>query len=124
MVNPAIELRAKKQQFISIRELIIRIEKNFPNMTRDEIANWLLIKIDEAGQYSPNLLIQDAKGITRRPVHGDPPFSSYEILSQVMVDPAMEEPLYDGWSPRQTDPNDEVISSGTTDMPWDSDIPF
>ena len=48
MTNPIIELKAKKQQFISIRELIIRIESKFPDMTRDQIANWIVIKLDEA----------------------------------------------------------------------------
>lgn len=119
MLNPAVELKAKKQQFISIRELIVRIESKFPNMTRDQIANWIIIKLDEEGQYAPHLLIQDARGITRLPTSIDPSFSAYELLSRIMASPEMDEPLYEGWTPSIT-----MKEQKTTDFDFDSDIPF
>lgn len=121
MLNPAIELKAKKQQFISIRELIARIESKFPDMTRDQIANWIIIRLDEAEQYAPNLLIQDARGITRRPTSLDPFFSAYELLSRVMASPNMDDPPYEGWTPSMTLAEQEQSS---TDLNFDENIPF
>lgn len=121
MLNPAIELKAKKQQFISIRELIVRIESKYPDMTRDQIANWIIIRLDEEQECAPNLLIQDARGITRRPSFGDPSFSVYELLSRVMESPDMDNPPYEGWTPSMTRTGQE---QGTTDPDFDDDIPF
>ncbi|WP_447880536.1 hypothetical protein [Serratia fonticola] len=121
MLNPAIELKAKKQQFISIRELIVRIESKFPDMTRDQIANWIIIRLDEEQQHAPNLLIQDARGITRRPLPTDPSFSVYELLSSVMANPDMDNPPYEGWTPSMTNKYQEQIANG---LDFDSDIPF
>lgn len=117
MLNPAVELKAKKQQFISIRELIIRIASKFPDMTREQVANWIMIRLDEEGQYAPGLLIQDVRGITRLQTYSDPSFSSYELLGRVMVSPEMDDPLYDGWTPAMTINDKESID-------FDSDIPF
>lgn len=114
MANPASELKAKKQEFISIRELIARVQKLHPEMTIEQIANWILIKLDEAGQYAPNLLIQDSRGITRSGNYSDPRFSSYDLMTRVMIKPEMDEPLYEGWSP----------SKSTPPMDFDDDIPF
>lgn len=121
MFNPAIELKAKKQQFISIRELIIRIESKYPDMTRDQIANWIIIRLDEEEQYAPSLLIQDARGITRKPNLGDPSFSAYELLSRVMASPNMDNPPYEGWTPSMTKAGQDQSS---TDLNFDDDIPF
>ncbi|HAT3721971.1 TPA: hypothetical protein I8612_000188 [Citrobacter koseri] len=121
MLNPAIELKAKKQQFISIRELIVRIESKYPDMTRDQIANWIIIKLDEEQEYAPRLLIQDARGITRRPSFGDPSFSAYELLSRVMASPNMDNPPYEGWTPSMTRAEQE---QSTTDLNFEDDIPF
>ncbi|HDU4719999.1 TPA: hypothetical protein RFT82_004449 [Klebsiella aerogenes] len=119
MLNPAIELKAKKQQFISIRELIVRIESKFPDMTRDQIANWIMIRLDEEGQYAPDLLIQDARGLTRKPTFGDPAFSAYDLLSSIMANPDMNNPPYEGWRPSMTAKN-----THSTILDFDSDIPF
>ncbi|MCI1898400.1 MAG: hypothetical protein LKI85_08460 [Enterobacter sp.] len=121
MLNPAIELKAKKQQFISIRELIVRIESKYPDMTRDQIANWIIIKLDEEQEYAPSLLIQDARGITRRPSFGDPSFSAYELLSRVMASPNMDSPPYEGWTPSITRAEQ---AQSTTDLNFENDIPF
>lgn len=121
MLNPAIELKAKKQQFISIRELIIRIETKYPDMTRDQIANWIIIRLNEEQEYAPDLLIQDARGITRRPSSSDPSFSAYELLSRVMASPSMDNPPYEGWIPSMTRIGQE---QSTTDLNFDDDIPF
>ncbi|GME35640.1 MULTISPECIES: hypothetical protein [unclassified Pantoea] len=121
MTNPIIELKAKKQQFISIRELIIRIESKFPDMTRDQIANWIVIKLDEAEQYAPQLLIQDSRGLTRRPSLSDPSFNSYELLNQVMVNPDMDEAPYEGWSPSRTS---ELDLQNSSESIFDDNIPF
>ncbi|CNI24896.1 MULTISPECIES: hypothetical protein [Yersinia] len=121
MANPASELKSKKQQFISIRELIVRIEALHPDMTREQIANWIIIRLDEEQQYAPSLLIQDARGITRSPAYTDPDFNPYDLLSRIMVSPEMDEPLYEGWAPSMTKKN-EVQSS--TALDFDSDIPF
>lgn len=123
MLNPAVELKAKKQQFISIRELIARIEAKFPDMTRDQIANWIIIKLDEEQEYAPSLLIQDSRGITRRPTFGDPSFSAYEMLSSVMANPTMDEPPYEGWTPSMTQEVQEQTSS-SSDLNFHDDIPF
>ncbi|HCI5779673.1 TPA: hypothetical protein NPO56_001369 [Klebsiella quasipneumoniae subsp. quasipneumoniae] len=121
MLNPAIELKAKKQQFISIRELIVRIESKYPDMTRDQIANWIIIRLDEEQEFAPSLLIQDARGITRKPSFSDPSFSAYELLSRVMASPAMDNPPYEGWTPSITR---EDQAQASTDLDFDSDIPF
>ncbi len=44
MINPAEKLKAKQQEFISIRELIERISRLHPAMSQAQIANWLLIE--------------------------------------------------------------------------------
>lgn len=121
MVNPIVELKAKKQQFISIRELMTRIEKKFPDMTRDQIANWLIIKLEEAEEHAPQLLIQDSRGLTRRPRSTDPHFTTYDIFNQVMVCPDMTEAPYEGWSPSMTNMSD---LTNENDINFEDDIPF
>lgn len=104
MLNPTIELKLKKQQFISIRELIQRIQSAHPDMTNEQIANWILIKLDES-QDTPDLLIQNAKGLTRKPIYSDPNFDTYDLLSRVMTHPDMNAPLYEDWSPSKAKNN-------------------
>lgn len=48
MINPAEKLKAKQQEFISIRELIERISRLHPAMSQAQIANWLLIELTDA----------------------------------------------------------------------------
>ncbi|SUQ16832.1 Uncharacterised protein [Yersinia pseudotuberculosis] len=75
MINPAEKLKAKQQEFISIRELIQRISRLHPTMSQAQIANWLLIELTDARPVSPPLLIQDALGVTRSPGFDDPNFA-------------------------------------------------
>ncbi|EPS8494268.1 hypothetical protein ACVH8U_003184 [Yersinia enterocolitica] len=57
MINPAEKLKAKQQEFISIRELIERISRLHPAMSQAQIANWLLIELTDARPVTPPLLI-------------------------------------------------------------------
>lgn len=75
MINPAEKLKAKQQEFISIRELIQRISRLHPTMSQAQIANWLLIELTDARPVSPPLLIQDALGVTRSPALMTPNFA-------------------------------------------------
>lgn len=68
MINPAEKLKAKQQEFISIRELINRISRLHPAMSQAQIANWLLIELTDARPLTPPLLIKDALGVIRPPV--------------------------------------------------------
>ncbi|CNL01731.1 Uncharacterised protein [Yersinia aldovae] len=65
MINPAEKLKAKQQEFISVRELIERISRLHPAMSQAQIANWLLIELTDARPVTPPLLIQDALGVIR-----------------------------------------------------------
>lgn len=99
MINPAEKLKAKQQEFISIRELIQRISHLHPTMSQVQIANWLLIELNDARPLTPPLLIQDALGVIRSPSPNDPQFCYFDLLSAVMTNPKMDGAPCDGWLP-------------------------
>ncbi len=85
MINPAEKLKAKQQEFISIRELINRISHLHPAMSQAQIANWLLIELNDARPLTPSLLIKDALGVIRTPSSDDPQFCYFDLLSAAMA---------------------------------------
>ncbi|HHX4802682.1 TPA: hypothetical protein ACVBQY_003866, partial [Yersinia enterocolitica] len=87
MINPVEKLKAKQQEFISIRELIERISRLHPAMSQAQIANWLLIELTDARPVSPPLLIQDVLGVIRAPRFDDPQFCYFDLLSAAMANP-------------------------------------
>ncbi|WP_318261079.1 hypothetical protein [Yersinia alsatica] len=90
MINPVEKLKAKQQEFISIRELINRISRLHPAMSQAHIANWLLIELTDARPLTPPLLIKDALGVIRTPSSDDPQFCYLDLLSAAMANPEMD----------------------------------
>ncbi|EPZ8123419.1 hypothetical protein ACXV6R_001217 [Yersinia enterocolitica] len=106
MINPAEKLKAKQQEFISIRELIERISCLHPAMSQAQIANWLLIELTDARPVTPPLLIQDALGMIRPPSFDDPKLCYFDLLSAAMANPKMDGAPCDGWIPESYKPSE------------------
>ncbi|MGL4485996.1 MAG: hypothetical protein ACRCUG_03125 [Yersinia sp. (in: enterobacteria)] len=121
MINPAEKLKAKQQEFISIRELIERISQRYPTMSQAQIANWLLIELTDARPVSPPLLIQDALGMIRSPSVDDPKFCYFDLLSAAMANPKMDGTPCDGWIPESYKPDE---FNHRLDEEEDHELPF
>lgn len=121
MINPAEKLKAKQQEFISIRELIQRISRLHPTMSQAQIANWLLIELTDARPVSPPLLIQDALGVTRAPSFDDPQFCYFDLLSAAMANPKIDGAPCDGWIPESYKPDE---FNHRPDEEDDHELPF
>lgn len=121
MINLAGKLKAKQQEFISIRELINRISQLHPAMSKAQIANWLLIELVDAGSFTPPLLIQDAFGVIRAPSFDDPKLCYFDLLSAAMTNPEMDGTPCDGWIPESYKPSE---FNHLPDEEDDHELPF
>lgn len=66
MDNPLDELQARRQAFISVRELITKITDLHPEMSVSDVAEWILLKIQTVSGAVPELLIKEDAGVPRR----------------------------------------------------------
>lgn len=121
MINPAEKLKAKQQEFISIRELIERISRLHPAMSQAQIANWLLIELTDARPVTPPLLIQDALGVIRSPSFDDPKLCYFDLLSAAMANPKMDGEPCDRWIPESYKPSE---FNHRPDEEDDHELPF
>jgi len=117
MASPIEELCAKRQEFISIRELIIKLVTLHPTMSYRDAAEWIAFKMN-GSSVQPTLLFKDVIGEPEDANHWDakrPQITTKELLAWVATHNSLDTPFLR--TANRVEKNEPVLD-------FDDDIPF